>query len=173
MSRVFIGLGSNLGNREEYLFAALQHISEDKLNRTVGISPIYETEPVGVFDQPFFLNAVVEIETSWQPVALLNRLLEIEMKLGRQRLRKWGPRTIDLDILLFNDLCRSEPRLTVPHPGLTERRFVLQPLFVLAPDLIVPGLNTTVRELLENCHDLSAVTEYSPKQINWSLSSFR
>src|SRR6185295_12764459 len=108
-----------------------------------------ETEPWGVSGQPRFLNAVAEIETDLDPAALLDRLLDVERGLGRVRKEKWGPRTIDLDLLLYGDRTVDSDALSVPHPRLHERRFVLEGLAELCPDRTVPGLDRTVRELLE------------------------
>lgn len=112
------------------------------------VSSIVETEPVGKTDQPRFLNAVAEIETDLDPKALLSKLLDIETDLGRVRVERWGPRTIDLDLLLYGDRQVKTDTLTVPHPELHRRRFVLEELAELCPDYEVPGLGRTVRELL-------------------------
>jgi len=113
------------------------------------VSSIVETEPVGITDQPRFLNAVAEIETDLEPKALLSRLLSIENDLGRVRVERWGPRTIDLDLLLYGDTQVSSDALSVPHPELHRRRFVLEGLAELCPDCAVPGLGRTVKQLLE------------------------
>jgi 2-amino-4-hydroxy-6-hydroxymethyldihydropteridine diphosphokinase len=102
-------------------------------------SPVYETEPVGPPDQPWFLNMVVEVETTLEPEAVLDVLQRIEASLGRTRERRWGPRTIDIDLLLYHDRVISTPRLVIPHPALASRRFVLEPLAALQPDLVLPG----------------------------------
>src|SRR6185436_16530505 len=141
----YIGLGSNLGDRRETLSRALEQL------RPRRVSAIVETEPWGVVEQPRFLNCVAEIETEIAPPALLDRLMEIERDLGRVRRQKWGPRTIDLDLLLYGDRRIVSPVLTVPHPRLHQRLFVLQGLAELCPDLAVPGHDRTVRELLDAC----------------------
>ena len=141
----YIGLGSNLGDRRAMIAQALEEL------RPRRVSTIVETEPWGVVDQPRFLNCVAEIETEIAPPALLDRLLEIERELGRVRRQKWGARTIDLDLLLYGDRRIVSPILTVPHPRLHERRFVLEGLVELCPDLSVPGQNRTVRQLLDAC----------------------
>jgi dihydroneopterin aldolase / 2-amino-4-hydroxy-6-hydroxymethyldihydropteridine diphosphokinase len=131
----YIGLGSNLGDRDASIRQAAALIGAGRL------STIRETKPWGVPDQPSFLNAVAELETREGAQALLARLLSIERELGRVRDgTRWGPRTIDLDLLVYGDECHDEARLTVPHPALAERLFVLEPLAELAPDLVVPGL---------------------------------
>ena len=134
MTRAYVGLGANLGDREAQITRAAALLEASRL------SPILETEPWGYVDQPKFLNAVAELETGLEPRALLERLLEIERQLGRVRSsRRYGPRTIDLDLLLYGAEVVDEPGLTVPHPRLAERLFVLEPLFVLDPGLFVPG----------------------------------
>ncbi|HEV3029864.1 MAG TPA: 2-amino-4-hydroxy-6-hydroxymethyldihydropteridine diphosphokinase [Planctomycetota bacterium] len=144
----YIGLGSNLGDRRAMIAGALE------LLRPRRVSAIVETDPVGRTDQPRFLNAVAEIETDLPPARLLSYLLGVERDLGRVRSRRWGPRTIDLDLLLYGDeLVRGES-LCVPHPELHRRRFVLEGLAELCPDRSVPGLGRTVRELLGACPEL-------------------
>jgi 2-amino-4-hydroxy-6-hydroxymethyldihydropteridine diphosphokinase len=139
----YIGLGSNLGDRRAMIAGALEQL------RPRRVSAVVETDPVGRTDQPRFLNAVAEIETDLDAPALLDRLLEIEAGLGRVRRERWGPRTIDLDLLLYGGVQLTSERLTVPHPELPRRRFVLEGLAELCPDRNVPGLGHTVRELLE------------------------
>lgn len=133
----FVGLGSNLGDREATIRQALELLGE---LGTVRASSIRETDPVGITDQPKFLNAVAEIETDLTARQLLDRLLAIELELGRDRAGavRWGPRTIDLDLLLYGDQTIEEPGLTVPHPRLAERDFVLEPLHELDPELALP-----------------------------------
>jgi 2-amino-4-hydroxy-6-hydroxymethyldihydropteridine diphosphokinase len=144
--RAYIGLGSNLGDREENLRRALARLAELGPVRS---SSFQETDPVGVTDQPRFLNAAAELETELAPRELLERLLAIERELGRDRKReqRWGPRLVDLDLLLYGDVVIDERGLTVPHPRLAERRFVLQPLNELDPHLSLPD-GRAVRELL-------------------------
>ena len=135
MTLAYVGLGANLGDRERMIRLAAEAIGGRRL------STIRETEPWGLVDQPPFLNAVAELETELPPRALLDRLLEVEQELGRVRDGpRWGPRTIDLDLLVQGDLVIDEPGLTLPHPRLAERRFVLEPLAELAPELEIPGL---------------------------------
>jgi 2-amino-4-hydroxy-6-hydroxymethyldihydropteridine diphosphokinase len=143
----YVGLGSNLGDREQNLLAALARF--DAEGWLVRRSSFRETDPVGVTDQPRFVNAVAELRTGLGPRELLDRLLGIERELGRERARerRWGPRIIDLDLLLFGDEVIEEPGLTVPHPRLAGRRFVLEPLVELAPDLELPD-GRRVQELL-------------------------
>jgi 2-amino-4-hydroxy-6-hydroxymethyldihydropteridine diphosphokinase len=134
VTAVFVGLGANLGDREDSIRRAAELIGARRL------SAIRETEPWGVVDQPRFLNAVAELETDLPAPELLARLLEVERELGRVRSgQRWGPRAIDLDLLLYGSETIDEPGLTVPHPRLHERLFVLEPLADLAPDLVLPG----------------------------------
>jgi 2-amino-4-hydroxy-6-hydroxymethyldihydropteridine diphosphokinase len=144
----YIGLGANLGDREENLRAALGRLA--KLG-ALRVSSFRETDPVGVTEQPRFVNAVAELETVLGASALLARLLEIERELGRDRSReeRWGPRTIDLDLLLYGDEVIDDPGLTVPHPRLAERRFALEPLHELAPELALPD-GRRIQELLDS-----------------------
>jgi 2-amino-4-hydroxy-6-hydroxymethyldihydropteridine diphosphokinase len=130
----YVGLGSNLGDRE----ATVRHASE--LIGARRLSKLFETEPWGLVDQPRFVNAVAEVETPLDPHGLLHELLDVERKLGRERIGpQWGPRTIDLDLLLFGEEVIDEPGLVVPHPYLHERLFVLEPLADLDPELEIPG----------------------------------
>jgi len=130
----YVGLGANLGDRDASIRRAAELLGAQR------VSTVRETEPWGYADQPRFLNAVAELETDEEPRALLDRLLEVERALGRTREGpRYGPRTIDLDLLLYGDLELDEPGLTVPHPRLHERLFVLEPLAELAPELVVPG----------------------------------
>ena len=134
MTRAYVGVGANLGDREATIRAALA-----ALPGVVAVSELRETAPVGVVDQPPFLNGAAALETKLSPRELLDALLEVERRLGRERRERWGPRTIDLDLLLHGDDVVDEPGLTVPHPRLHERRFALEPLLDLDPDLVVPG----------------------------------
>jgi 2-amino-4-hydroxy-6-hydroxymethyldihydropteridine diphosphokinase len=140
MARAYVGLGSNLGDREAMLRAALERLAAEPAIELVAVSPFQDTEPVGYLEQPRFLNAAAALETELEPRELLDRLLAIERSLGRTREGpRFGPRTIDLDLLLYGEETIDEPGLTVPHPRLHERRFVLEPLFALDPALFVPG----------------------------------
>jgi len=138
--RAFIGLGSNMGDREGWLRRAVELLRAEPELEVVAVSSVRETEPVGYVDQPPFLNAAVEVETSLAARALLDRLLAVEQELGRRRDGpRFGPRTIDLDLLLYGDERVDDPGLTVPHPRLAERRFALEPLHELDSALVVPG----------------------------------
>jgi 2-amino-4-hydroxy-6-hydroxymethyldihydropteridine diphosphokinase len=145
--RAYVGVGANLGDREATMRLAIE-LLEGYGIEVVGISAFRETEPVGYLDQPRFLNAAVALETALSPRALLDRLLAVERELGRTREGpRYGPRTIDLDLLLYGDEIVDEPGLSVPHPRLAERRFALEPLAELDPTLVVPGAGP-VSELL-------------------------
>ncbi len=147
MKCVYLSLGSNLGDREWALREALRLLRAPDL-RVARVSPVYETEPQDVRGQPWFLNLVAEIETDLFPRQLLARIQKIEKQLGRKRGVPKGPRTLDIDILLFGNSVIDAPDLVVPHPRMTERRFVLEPLAQLAPELRHPVLRRTVSELL-------------------------
>jgi 2-amino-4-hydroxy-6-hydroxymethyldihydropteridine diphosphokinase len=144
----YLGLGSNLGDRQAYLQAALDAMPPDVRPRRR--SPIYETAPWGYTEQADFLNQVVEAETELEPLALLRHLKAIEQRVGRQASFRYGPRQIDIDILLYDDLVFEEDGLSIPHPRLQERAFALKPLADLAPDYLHPVLGKTIRELLES-----------------------
>ena len=140
MARAYIGLGANLGDRTETLTRAIDPLAERPEVDVVAVSSFRETDPVGYLDQPRFLNAAAVVETSLAPSALLATLLDVERELGRVREGpRYGPRTVDLDLLLMDDLVLDEPGLELPHPRLHERRFALEPLSDLAPSLEIPG----------------------------------
>jgi 2-amino-4-hydroxy-6-hydroxymethyldihydropteridine diphosphokinase len=140
VTRAYVGLGANLGDREGTLRAAVDALAAEEGIEVVAVSTLCETAPVGVGGQPRFLNGAVALETSLGARELLDRLLAVEQRFGRVRVPdEHGPRTLDLDLLLFGDERIDEPGLTVPHPRLHERRFVLEPLGELAPGLVVPG----------------------------------
>jgi 2-amino-4-hydroxy-6-hydroxymethyldihydropteridine diphosphokinase len=144
MTRAFVGLGSNLGDRESTLRAAVGRLRGLPETKVVAVSKLRDTEPVGYLDQPRFLNGAVELETALAPRELLDALLDLERAFGRDRstVRPQGPRTLDLDLLLYDDREIDEPGLEVPHPRLHERGFVLEPLAELDPTLEVPGKGT-------------------------------
>ena len=148
MPRAYVGLGANLGPREETLLRAVDLLAAVAGVEVVAVSQLRETEPVGVLDQPRFLNGAVAVETTLGPRELLDVLLRIERELGRTREgTRWGPRTVDLDLLAYADELVDEPGLRIPHPHLAERRFALEPLAELDPELEVPGRGR-VSELL-------------------------
>jgi 2-amino-4-hydroxy-6-hydroxymethyldihydropteridine diphosphokinase len=142
--KTYIGLGANLGEREAQIRLALDDLARLPASQLVRASSLYDSEPVGEPDQPNFLNAVAELETELTARQLLWNLLLIERRLGRTRTRRWGPRTIDLDLLLYGPLVIDEPDLQVPHPELTRRSFVLVPLVELDPMLVHPVTGETL-----------------------------
>lgn len=148
----YILLGSNLGDRKKYIASAISEISA-----TLGIieisSSLYETASWGKHDQPDFLNQVIELKTNLNPKDLLTGVLNIEIKLGRKRIQKWGSRVIDIDILLYGQQIVNEPELSIPHPFLAFRRFCLMPLNEIAPKFVHPILKKTMQELLFELSD--------------------
>lgn len=159
MKNVFISLGSNLGMREENLNQAIRSI-ELNIGSTKTHSSVYETKPWGKSNQPNFLNQVILVNTDLEPKDCLTELLAIEIEMGRQRNEKWGARTIDLDLLYADGSIVSTATLSLPHPGIALRRFVLVPLVEIAPDFIHPILKKNHRQLLEECMDNLEVKKF-------------
>ena len=147
--RAYVGVGANLGDRERTIRRAIEILAAQPGIELAGVSPLRETEPWGPVEQPRYLNGAVALDTELAPRDLLEVLLDVEQGLGRDRSTevRFGPRTLDLDLLVHGDLVRDEPGLTLPHPRLHERRFALEPLADLDPELVVPGRGT-VSELL-------------------------
>lgn len=143
----YIGLGSNLGDSRETLLRALDVLDQEPGIRVMKASSLFVTAPVGGVDQPDFANQVALLDTQHTPEELLEQLLDVESRFGRRRDVHWGPRTLDLDLLFFEDETRSTRRLTLPHPEIPRRGFVLAPLMEIAPQLLHPTLNVTVRDL--------------------------
>jgi 2-amino-4-hydroxy-6-hydroxymethyldihydropteridine diphosphokinase len=158
---IYVGLGSNLGDRAGYLLLAVRGMLGIGL-KVKGLSSIYETEPVDMPDQPPFLNMVAEISADipFSPEQVMARLLRVEYSLGRTREVPMGPRTLDLDLLLYGEERRATEFLSLPHPRLHVRRFVLAPLAELAPQLVHPALHKTIGELLESVEDNSEVRRW-------------
>lgn len=145
--RVYLSLGSNVGDRGANLREAITRLKS--AGRVVSVSWFYETEPVEVTNQSWFLNCAIEVETTKMPKELMAEVLAIEQEMGRRRTRNKGPRIIDIDILLFGNAVAESPELTIPHPAMHERRFVLEPLTEIAPGARHPVLNKTAREMLD------------------------
>jgi 2-amino-4-hydroxy-6-hydroxymethyldihydropteridine diphosphokinase len=158
--QLFLGLGSNLGNREENLSTA-QSLIEEKVGIIRSKSSIYETAAWGITEQNAFLNQVIEVETSFSPSAVLHLVLKIEKDMGRIREIKWGERSIDIDVLYYNNEIISTENLAVPHPFIQERKFVLVPLCEIAPTFIHPKLKQSNFELLKKCQDSGEITIFS------------
>jgi 2-amino-4-hydroxy-6-hydroxymethyldihydropteridine diphosphokinase len=148
MSIVYIGIGSNLGDREKNCSRSVDLLEKNGIVIRQE-SSLYETIPWGSRDQPLFLNMVIEVETELKPQELLELLKNVEIEVGREKSSRWGPRIIDLDILLYDDITLNEETLTVPHPYLHKRDFALIPLCEIAPDVKHPVLQLTMRELLQ------------------------
>jgi 2-amino-4-hydroxy-6-hydroxymethyldihydropteridine diphosphokinase len=152
---IYISLGTNIGDRDANLSDAIERLRSEKVD-VRRASSCYETAPQDVLDQPWFLNLVIECQTQLLPIPLMARLLHIEREMGRDRsanATRRGPRLIDIDILLYNDAVLESPRLTVPHPRLLERRFVLEPLLELAPELQDPRTNQPLAQALSLVRD--------------------
>lgn len=150
MNKAYIALGTNIEPRQQHLEKAIKLLVQKENIELISLSSIYETAPVGYTDQAHFLNMVLEIETSLSPEKLLDVCQAIETQLGRERTIRFGPRTIDLDILLYNDENRTSERLTIPHPRMGERGFVLIPLKEIAPNLIFPVTGKPITELVND-----------------------
>ena len=159
MPNAYILTGTNLGDRILFLETAARKI-EQNCGETIVISSVYETAAWGKTDQPNFLNQALQIKTDLNPDALLNKLLSIEAEMGRIRAEKYGPRTIDIDILLYDGLEINSPELQIPHPQLPNRKFALMPLAEIAPKLIHPVFHNSIEELLNLCTDPLAVTRF-------------
>ena len=159
--KVFLSLGSNLGDRWGHLNKAITELRELTIEKELRVSLIYESEPWGLKEQPWFLNCVVELFLNLKPLELLNQIHVIEGSAGRKVERgRWEPRALDIDILLYGDRCVNTPNLIIPHSQLTARRFVLIPLVDLSPDVIIPGFGITAINALNKCLDNSNIKQY-------------
>lgn len=167
-SRIFLGLGTNEGDRLWFLRQALGNLCQFLSVDVRVVSSVYETEPVGYADQEWFLNAVIELESMTSPDVLLSVIRDIEKKLLRHRVVRWGPRTIDIDILCFGEQIIERPDLQVPHPRLKERRFVLEPFAEIAPAWRYPGTMHSIKWLLHECQDNHRVRKIAPSSVLWS-----
>ncbi|MDZ7936049.1 MAG: 2-amino-4-hydroxy-6-hydroxymethyldihydropteridine diphosphokinase [Emticicia sp.] len=160
-NQIFFGLGSNLGNREENLLIAQKLINE-RVGKIRSKSSIYETAAWGITEQNAFLNQVIEVESCFSSSAVLHLVLKIEKDMGRIREIKWGERSIDIDILYYNNEIILTENLVIPHPFIRDRKFVLVPLCEIAQDFIHPKLQQTNLELLEKCQDSGEIKQYCP-----------
>ena len=159
MPVAYIGFGSNIGDRLTYIQNAIRALSKTEGITLQKISSVYKTDPVGYEAQAQFLNGVVAIQTHLPPLSLLHTLKNIETAIGRQHRIRWGPREIDLDILIYGDMCLQTEKLVIPHPEMHLRRFVLVPLAEIAPDVVHPVFQETVQTLLERLEDDKSVSE--------------
>lgn len=149
MPRAYLSIGSNLGDRINYINKAIEKLKQNNI-KIIKSSNIIETEPYGYKEQGKFLNMAVEIDSDLEPFELMKLISKIESELGRIRTKRWGPRVIDIDIIFYNSLIINEPDLKIPHPDMQNRFFVLKPLQEIAPDFVHPVLKKTITELLEN-----------------------
>ena len=169
--RVYLSLGSNVGDRAANLRTAINRVSS--LGDVMAVSSFYETEPVEFAAQPWFLNCAVELDTEKMPKQLLAGILDIEREMGRRRVHKKGPRTLDIDILLFGNSIIQTKGLTIPHPAMHERRFVLEPLAEIAPEARHPVIKRTVRELRDALPPGQAVRRASDLRVQTSDQKHR
>ncbi|TDH26536.1 2-amino-4-hydroxy-6-hydroxymethyldihydropteridine diphosphokinase [Segetibacter sp. 3557_3] len=152
MARVYLLIGGNMGERELNLKAARTMIA-GAVGEILSASAVYETEAWGITDQPLFLNQAILVESQYDPQHILENILSIETRIGRKRVQKFGPRTIDIDILFYDNLVLNSSSLTIPHPEMQNRRFALAPLYEIAASLQHPVLNKTIAQLFDECPD--------------------
>lgn len=163
---VFLGLGSNVGDKENNLAQAIDKIDTIERSSIIRVSSIYESEPWGRKDQEPFLNQVTEIKTNLEPETFFTVCQKIEKSLGREPSLRWGPRIIDIDLLLYHHRIIDDEGLQVPHPRLTQRRFVLVPLVEIAPHVTIPGFGVNALEILQACEDSGKVIIYRKRSEN-------
>ena len=163
---VFLGLGSNVGDKEKHLAQACDKISTIEGSSIIHVSSVYESEPWGRKDQEPFLNQVIEIKTNLKPGTFFTVCQKIEKSMGRELSLRWGPRIIDIDLLLYHHRIIDDKGLQVPHPRLTQRRFVLVPLVEIAPHVIIPGIGKNTLEILRACEDSGKVIIYRKRSEN-------
>lgn len=173
MERVFLGIGSNIGDRLKHLQSAVEFIERIPKTEIINTSSVFETEPVGFKAQAFFYNAVLEIRTELDIMQLFKRLKKIEEKIGRVETFQWGPREIDIDILYYGNSVTVTAEVIVPHPRNSERRFVLEPMNEIAPDFIDPLRKSSIRHLLEDCGRHEEVILANHKLIIKDLTGIR
>ena len=159
----YIALGSNKGDRFLFLTEAIERLNESPASKVISVSSVYETKPLGKIKQNNFLNAVIKIETALSPLNLFKELKAIEKKVGRTETEKWGPREIDLDLILYDDLVYSDEVLTIPHKGLTERDFVLVPLYEISPEIIHPELKRKICDISVNNSEKFIISKLTNK----------
>jgi 2-amino-4-hydroxy-6-hydroxymethyldihydropteridine diphosphokinase len=157
-SGIFLLLGTNLGDRMINLSLACEHIAS-RIGKVLAVSSIYQTAAWGKTDQPDFYNQVIRVDTALPPHELLKTILNIELLMGRVRTERWGTRTIDIDILFYNDLQLNEPDLVIPHPGIPQRRFTLEPLAEIAGNFLHPASGKSIDTVLKECPDESVVSK--------------
>ena len=165
LKRVYLSLGSNVGDRAAHLHAAIACLGA--LGKVVAVSSFYETEPIEFTNQAWFLNCIVALETTEAPQELMAAILYIEHEMGRERLQPKGPRIIDIDILLFGEIILDSSTLTVPHPAMHQRRFVLQPLAEIAPETRHPVLKKSIQEMLDALPAGQTVRKF-PNRYTWT-----
>ena len=166
MSYAYIGFGSNIGDRRAHIGQAICCLSEAESTSLLQVSSIYETQPIGYDEQDWFLNGVIEVETNLSPEQLLGFLKRVEVQVGRRARIRWGPREIDLDLLIYNQLCINTSTLMVPHRDMHKRRFVLVPFEEIAPNTLHPVFRETIQTLLRQLVDDKLVRKIAPSPLS-------